>query len=843
MTLSSITAITQEGQPSGLSSFIRSGVMYVFWQAPVSDTGLQRLNWKPHTAADFTEVTPTLAQAFHNVTALYHPASDQVVVVWDDALAVSGYTDGSLSTARFNALTGALVSGPTVLFSGSQPKLSYRTTASSECSLYYVTLKNGGVYGRLSTDGGVTWQSGEPIITGQVSSSQRIEVVPYDSEHVAIAQLGSDARPMTEIGMLQRTRPLSSIINTGGNGASGHILDANTLALWRLDEAGTTWADATGNYPLTQTGSPTSVVGRVNNARRFTASGQYATNPADATARSQIIDGEFTVEFWFYASTAEWATSPVQSLLISLSGDQVGGPTQNTLFGVQIHKATRQFQTFGQKDSNVYTAFGPGTLIVPLDRWNHLAWRSISDGSGTFTWTHFLDGVLAGTETLVQASNNGGSAQWLLGSGLNFGIAPHGVLDDIRISKVPRTNAEILASAQRSPVRLHVGEPSKFDNTTLIDNLRGGLVASTDGSKLYHLDGVVQGTSDTVGAVARITITGTALAVTSSAGPAVGANGDDFVSLTLDQAGVPTLGALNVDLPGASFAGALDVSSTHGYVAEYADNSGVLGQLIVVDLTSGTTATVFTGVTGVRAVAVANFLTPKLIFVASTESGFERLRVYEENALTPTLLLNTKLTSRANAITVAPSPGDPTGALVYVSCVDRLNIYRYTNASLPAQLVDSVSLPGGGSFFQSQLAANGNVVVAAGNAGVLVLDANGGIIAQTAVSGKPVLAWVPSKVYALNDLVKPRSTSPFARSRMYFKASTAGTSGTAEPSWQLTGTILDSGAQWQPVGLLDGWAVGIALDETAKKIYAVGSVGGVLGTDGRVWVISAAGLI
>ena len=604
MTLSSITAITQEGQPSGLSSFIRSGVMYVFWQAPVSDTGLQRLNWKPHTAADFTEVTPTLAQAFHNVTALYHPASDQVVVVWDDALAVSGYTDGSLSTARFNALTGALVSGPTVLFSGSQPKLSYRTTASSECSLYYVTLKNGGVYGRLSTDGGVTWQSGEPIITGQVSSSQRIEVVPYDSEHVAIAQLGSDTRPMAEIGMLQRTRPISSIVK----------------------------------HP--------------------TVAGQF-----------------------------------------------------------------------------------------------------------------------------------------------------------------------------------FIGEPSKFDNTTLIDNLRGGLVLATDNSKLFHLDGVVQGTSDTFGAVALLTVTGTAVAVTASAGPT--GNGDDINSYTL----TPVAGALNVDLPGASFAVALGVSSTHGYIAEYADNSGVLGQLIVVDLSSGTTATVFTGVTGVRAVAVANFLATPLIFVASTESGFERLRVYSQLALTPTLLLNTKLPARANSITVTVHPTNPTSVRVLVSMVDRFNIYDYNSAATPVLLVDSYQFQSIGQFFKSVVTSTGTVVLAAGRAGVVVLGPTGKTKAQIQVSGKPVATWVPSTAVSLNQLAQPRAQHQFYRGRFYFKCTTAGTTGAAEPSWASTGTMLDATAQWQPVAVIDGVVTDVAVDETTQRIYAVGVVGGDLGTDGRVWVLGAGRLL
>jgi len=605
MTISTITGITQEGQPQELSSFLRSGVVYVMWHTPIS-LGLKRLCWKPHDGLNFTEIIPALGMSFRNVAALYDPTSDHVVVVWDDGAAADTLTSGTLYSARFNPITGTLISGPTTLFAGSNAKLSYHsTTQNSNWLLYYRTAKNIGVYGRGSRDGGLTWDPAYPLYTGQTRVTAAIDAVPYSSSHASVAQLGSEARPVTEIASLRRTRPLTAIVK--------HPTVAN---------------------------------------------------------------------------------------------------------------------------------------------------------------------------------------------------------------------------------QFFIGEPSKFDNVTLTDNLRGGLVASTDGTKLYHLDGVAQGTSDTVGAVALISASGMAVfSILASAGPT--GNGDDVVEYSL----VPALGALNVDLPGTSYAVGLDVSSTHAYVAEYADNSGAAGQFVVVDLSSGSTGTVLSGVTGVRAVAVANFLLTPLIFVATTESGVERLRVYQQNGLTPTLLLNVKLTSRANFLTVALDPTQVNGVLVYASLVDRLNIYRWASASVPIQLVDSLTLPGGGSFFQSKVAANGNIVVAVGNAGVLVLSSDGKILSQSLASGESILYWAPSTVYPLNALVRPRETHQFARSRYYFKATTGGTSGNSEPSWASAGTVIDSTAQWQAVGLLDGVAVGIELDETNKRIYAAGSAGGILGTDGRVWMFSAVGLL
>lgn len=604
MTVSSIAGITLEGQPQELSSFLRSGVVYVMWYNPVN-LGLRRLSWKPHTGLDFTEITPQLGQPFRGVSALYDPVSDRVVVVWDDGTAVDGSTSGFLNIARFNPLTGDLVAGPTRLFPGSQPKLAYRTTTQdANWVLYYRTAKNLGVYGRVTKDGGLTWQSAYPLITGKVSSTSFLDVTSYSQSHASIAQLGVETRQLREAGMFKRTRPLVSIVK--------HPTVAN---------------------------------------------------------------------------------------------------------------------------------------------------------------------------------------------------------------------------------QFFIGEPSKFDNVTLTDNLRGGLVLATDNSKLYNLDGVQQGSSDTIGSVALISVTGTVIAQVASAGPT--GNGDDLNSYTL----TPTSGTLNVDLPGASCAVALDVSSTHGYVAEYTDNSAVLGQFIVVDLGTGTTGTVLSGLTGVRAVAVANFLATPLIFVGTTESGVERLRVYSQNALTPTLLLNTKLTSRANAFSVAPDPTNPTGALLYASLVDRLNIYRYVSSSAPVQLIDTLTLPGGGSFFQSKVASNGNIIVATGNAGVLVMDPNGQILAQLTLSGEVISEWKAATVYGANALVRPRDGHQFAKSRYYFKTAAGGTSGAAEPSWAATGTVTDNTVSWTAVGLVDGVVTGIALDETSKRIYAVGSAGGVLGTDGRVWLITANGLL
>jgi hypothetical protein len=826
MPVSPITGITQEDQPQELSSFLRAGVSYVFWATPVIGLS-RRIRWKPHNAADYTEVIPTLLQNYSSVSCLYDPASDHLVVVWDDGDALDGSRNGTLYTARFNPVTAALISGPTALFQGASARLCYMTaTQDSKFLLYYKTAKNLGVYGRRSEDGGLTWQNAYPLITGQVTSTAALEVVPYDGVHVSIAQLGG-ARSLLEMGMFQRTRPLVSIVKhptlpekfyvgepskfnnvtltdnlrgslvlatdnsklyhldglqqgtSDGLGAitllgstgtvlapipAGHVVDGNTRFLWRLDEAGgtDTVVDAVGTYNL-----PTANGVPVAEAGMI-GNGRHFNNttmrgPSDAATVSKFARTAGSWTFGFWIKIPSVDAGSTTRGVLTLC--------DNGAIGTAVFYLKTAFAGLYHGSSSNGNTFTGIDFTGLSGQWVHcvLTWDAVNNNRA------WRNGILVGTYNVPPNPTSLTTPTWVLGQG-QISPGQEEVLDDVWMDNTLWTTPQIQADYS---------------------------------------------------------------AGTGSAGPATGANGDDIVSYTLG----PSVDALNIDLPGTSYAVVLGVSATHGYVGEYADNSGTAGQFVVVDLTTGTTATVFSGVTGVRAVAVANFLSPALIFVASTESGIERLRVYSENALAPALQLNTKLTSRANAITAAVDPTNPTGALVYVSCVDRLNIYRYTSSSVPVQLVDSLTLAGGSNFFQVVLAANGNIVVAAGAAGVLVLNPEGRILAQTSVSGKIVLDWFPSRVYALNALVKPRASHQFARSRFYFRASTGGTSGAGEPLWAATGTVIDNTAQWQAVGLVDGVVTGLALDETNKKIYAVGVAGGVLGTDGRVWVLNAAGLI
>ena len=442
MSLSAISMIVNEGQPQGLSSFIRSGVAYVVWTTTSGDTKQKRLNWKPHNAAMGTELLPNLAAPFVSISSVLDPVTDSLLVVWDDGGAVDGVSNGLIYYAKFNPLTGAIITQPTAIFQGSQPKLCYKTkTINNSFLMYYRTQKNGGVYGRSTYDGGSSWSNAYPLITGRVTETSALEVVPFDANRVSVAQLGAYGRDF-------QCKSTASI-------------------------------------------SP----------------------PGSATQRS----------------------------------------------------------------------------------------------------------------------------------------------------------------------------------------------------------------------------------------------------------------------------------------------------------------------------IVASFMSPALTFTAVT-SGSEYLKVYNGG----TLLLTTKATNTVNWITAVPHPSYPLGAKLLVSLVDRFCVLRYVNASTPLIVEDDYRVSVG-SFYQSIVLSNGVIIVAVGAYGVLALNPSLQFLGRGKISDKVVSSWAPSTVYSLSSIVKPKDSSTFARNRYYFTCSVAGTSGTSEPAWKLSGAVIDNTAQWSATANRDGNATCLVADEGAETVTVTGTVGG-LGVDGRSWV-------
>lgn len=605
MSLSTITPVVSEAsKPSNLSSFVRSGVVYLVWaegEGPLS--AQKRLRWRPHSSLEGTEIVCKLSRPFNNAIFLHHPPADQLYVFWDDSASEEGFANGSIYWAKLNPTTGDVVAGPTYITQGAEPEVIFREDDYSKLLLFFRTPKSAGVYSSMSQDGGLTWQSAVPLLSGQVRNTTNIRVLPYGPLNVSISQVGDDSRNFLEMGMYSRTRPLQSILRH---------------------------------------------------------------------------------------------------------------PTSPNLF--------------------------------------------------------------------------------------------------------------------------YVSEPSKFDNTTLTDNLRGRLRLSPGSTSVLVLQGTRQGTSDGNGSLCILNIPGNVPTLAASTGPVAGASGRNLVEYALNL----TSGSLNVTLPGAdSFAVDFDTSSTHAYVAEYSDSTSN-GQFIVVRLSDGTTSTVLSGLTGVRAVAVAGFTPTPLIFVATTELGQEHLRVYQENGMSPTLLKTVRLTHRANTLFVTAGSGAVT-AKVWVSCKGRVSIYEYYDASSPIRLQDALEFSGDSEMFNMLAAPNGNLFAAAGNSGVVVFSPKGRVISQHRVAGVGAPEWTRYSAYSVGDLVSPTQASPFYPNRYYFRCTTAGVAGGVEPSWSVSSNVIDGNAVWSPMGSYESIVTDLEIDAATKTVYAVGVAGGPLGTIGRVWVLKPLG--
>jgi hypothetical protein len=403
--------------------------------------------------------------------------------------------------------------------------------------------------------------------------------------------------------------------------------------------------------------------------------------------------------------------------------------------------------------------------------------------------------------------------------------------------------------------RIYLGEAANYNDGTALrrnDNLRGGLAVARDGSKLYWLDGTSQGTSDSVGSVALLNVSNpTTPTVVASMSPGDSFPGDNIVELNL----VPS-SAVIVDLFGTGsrpICNDLALSDQYVYVTGNRDtNAGVAaiaGGADVFRISDRTRALYIPDVAGDPCWAVAVGIYPSstpVIFTAMQESGTHKLKIHTENGLTPTLQASHNLPARVNAIRVEMQSA--TTGFLTVSMVDRLNFYYLNGLTSPIRLMGSLPIMTNGQFFKTARASNNNVVCAVGRAGIAVLNPSGTVLAaHGTLSGFQVQPWEPSKVYALNSLVRARSTHPFAPQGLYFRCTTAGTSGTWEPSWSSNTTsnsIVDGGTtRWAAVEPLHAVVTDVLIDDSTKRIYASGVVGGDLGTAGRLWVIDGKGLI
>ena len=232
--------------------------------------------------------------------------------------------------------------------------------------------------------------------------------------------------------------------------AQGHLLDANTFALWRLDETADPWADVvdqTGRCPLS-TGSnvkPDFWGPAPGYGRRFslTTHGLISVNNSEVSA---ALVGEWTWEGWVYLTEDPTTTQ----VIMTYSGGTIDSSANpNFLCGIHITASNRLaiFWEFGTgSDVDIVQTLGD---TLPVGFWVHIAVIKRLNG-GLADVDILFNGVVQQSFTGITNATNGTTSFWTVGHQVGSGNNFKGVLKEVHISKVARSVSYVLADAQRS---------------------------------------------------------------------------------------------------------------------------------------------------------------------------------------------------------------------------------------------------------------------------------------------------------------------------------------------------------------------------------------------------------
>ncbi len=327
------------------------------------------------------------------------------------------------------ALGGGLVPGALAFKDGRILALSYATASLTGALNYYDPASN-------------AWTA--------LSSNLSIDRPGLDSSaHTRFVSANKALYFQSAYG-LTKVETLSPQVTAGNTGA---VLDSNVIALWRMDEAsGAVLADSSGNayYQSAPVGAvPTVVTGQIGNARSFVAaSSQYfVTSDMGSTNAGIVHNGGtatgyttpgYTIEGWFQR------TGPKNGA--RNYGGFIGlGGAGNTLLRLYYDGTTNNLGVGYYAGADYFFDTG---YTTPLNAWFHAAVRFTNQGGSNRMLEVFVNGVKvytsAGTLSVPFASTD-------LGFYIGVVDGCFGTIkaDDIRFSKVARTDQEILGTYKR----------------------------------------------------------------------------------------------------------------------------------------------------------------------------------------------------------------------------------------------------------------------------------------------------------------------------------------------------------------------------------------------------------
>lgn len=206
----------------------------------------------------------------------------------------------------------------------------------------------------------------------------------------------------------------------------GHILDGNTIGLWRFDSAlvpftGQGFQDSTGTvmtYEVVGSATGNGVPGvtdytpipgqfaRVFRSKTATADGigHSLSSATSANAQASWI-GSWTVEAYI-----RWDGNRCVVLGHVASG--AGGAANNQLGYVSIVGPSGLMQYKHQSGANVSTFITSATAALTLGQWHYCAWVKDSVAK---TVTFYLDGVQKDTQGYATQADTGTNGQWAIG--------------------------------------------------------------------------------------------------------------------------------------------------------------------------------------------------------------------------------------------------------------------------------------------------------------------------------------------------------------------------------------------------------------------------------------------
>lgn len=258
----------------------------------------------------------------------------------------------------------------------------------------------------------------------------------------------------------------------------GHVVDANTVALWRFDETThqdyQTAAEENGNYDATQTNNaerPGIWGGPAGTDRSRYFSGSHGMDFTPDAAMSSALVGDWTWEAWIYidqfTGTDTW---------FDVGGS---GETEATNFLARIQITASGFlQLFWEHSAgtNVTVTQAAGTA-VSLRTWTYVAITADVNGGNRDVSFFVNSGTAQDTGTGTNASG-GTSITGTIGHDTGAAADITGAIGRIRLSNVVRTGTELNDNATDSTFSFTNDGSTlalwNFDEPPEIEDVSGG---------------------------------------------------------------------------------------------------------------------------------------------------------------------------------------------------------------------------------------------------------------------------------------------------------------------------------------------------------------------------------